>query len=235
MNKFSLKGLREEEFATYTHLLSVKKATVLQLAKISQLKRATLYRLLDDLVEKGLASEIYEDRRHYYIAEEPKQLIKLVKDQEEQIKALLPALTLLEAQGAERPKIKFYEGREGIKSLYDALLEEHQPLYGITDPAALFVATDYHPTFLKRRIKLKVPAYLIMPDSRLSRQRQKTGKRELREVRLVKKLPLEATFFVSGKKLAIFSMKSWFTGVLIENKEIAKSFQGIFEAFWDVT
>lgn len=232
MNRFEIPGLREEEMAAYTALLRLKRATALQLAKISGMKRATLYRLIEDLIDKGLISELYEKKKRYFIAEKPEQLLKFVKDQERRVKELLPTLESLESLGAERPKVKLFEGREGIKNLYDAILEEREEIVGFTYPDMLFVVTDYHPTFLRKRIKLNIPVRLIMTDSKLSRERQKKGAKELRTVRIDKNLMLNSTFFVSGNTVAMFSMKSWFTGVLIENRELAQGMRAIFESHW---
>lgn len=233
MDTFNIKGLEEKEAKVYLDLLSLKKAKLLELSKISEIKRTTLYRLLDKLIEKGLVSEIYEGKRHYYIAESPEKLLNFLAEQKEKIKKILPQLKALEEEVIERPKIKFYEGKEGIRSLYEEILKDKNEIIGFSWPEKLFKKMEFFPDLVKKRIKLKIPMRLIMPDTKLARQRKKAGKKELRTVKLVPSLlPFESVFYISGKKVVMFSLKSWFVGVLIENREIAAGLKSLYEALW---
>jgi len=233
MVTFKITGLEEKETKAYLSLLGLKKATVLQLAKTSGLKRATLYRALDSLLEKGLISEVHEGKRHFYIAELPEKLLQFLDEQKREIKKLLPKLKALEEEAAERPKVKFYEGKEGFKNLYEEILKEKKEILCFSWPDKLFKIIEFYPKLLKKRIKLKIPMRLISPDTKLARQRKRIGKKELRTMKLIPDfLPFEAVFMIAGKKVIIFSLKHWFTGVLIKNKEIAQGFKAFFEAFW---
>ena len=233
MDTFSIKGLEEKEVKVYLDLLSLKRAKLLDLAKVSDIKRTTLYRLLDKLIEKGLVGEIYEGKRHYYIAEPPEKLLQFLTEQKKKVKKILPELKTLEEEAVERPKVKFYEGKEGIKRLYEEIFKERGEIVGFSWPDKAFEKIEFFPNFVKKRVKLKIPIRLILPNTKFARQRKRTGKKELRTVKLSPNLPpFEAVFLISGKKIIMFSLKSWFVGVLIENKEIAKGLKSFFEALW---
>ena len=96
-----IKGLENKEFETYKHLLTLKRATVLELSRISGEKRSNLYRHLEELVSKGIVSEVFEGKKHYYIAESPKRLLGFVDDQKTNIEALLPELEQIEKEAFE--------------------------------------------------------------------------------------------------------------------------------------
>lgn len=233
MPKLSIKGLSKKEFKTYQGLLSLKKATVLGLANVIRINRATLYRLLEKLIKKGLVSEIYEGKKRFFIAEDPNKLIRYINEQKQKITDILPNLKNIESKAAERPKIKFYEGKEGIKTLYNEILKERKEIVGFSLPDKLLRVIEYHPTFVKKRVKLKIPIRLILPDTKVGRIRQKLGKVDLREVKLIKEFkPSESMFLITGKKVVTFSLRHWYVGVLIENKEIAEGLKAFFEAFW---
>lgn len=233
MNKLSINGLEEKEGNVYLALLKFKKATVLQLARATSLQRATLYRHLAELAGKGLVSEIYEEKKHYFVAETPEALLKFLESQEENIRQLLPQLKALEDEAIERPKIKFYLGRDGIRTLYEEILQERTEIIGFSWPDKLFQAIESFPRLVERRVKLKIPIRLILPDTKVARQRKKAGEKESRQIKLVPDFqPFEIVFFMAGKKVVIFSLKSWYVGVLIENKEIALGFKALFEALW---
>jgi sugar-specific transcriptional regulator TrmB len=235
MNKLSIKGLSKKEFEAYQGLLGLKKATVLELSNISNINRPTLYRLLKKLIKKGLISEIYEGKKHFYIAEKPEQLIKFINRQKQKIKKVLPELLDLEEEATERPKIKFYEGKEGIKNLYDELLREKDEILGFAWSDRIFKELPFHLDFVKKRIKRKIPVRLIAPDTKLARERKRIGKEELRKIKLIPQMQsFDSAYYITGNKVITFSLKRWFVGVLIENKEIADGLRAFFESFWRV-
>ena len=225
----NIEGLEKEEFEAYKHLLFLKRSTVLELAKISGEKRSNLYRYLESLIEKRLVSEVYEGKKHFYIAESPKTLLKFISQQKEQVEKVLPELENIEKEALERPKIKFFEGLEGIRTLYDELLEERQEILAFAWPEKILDRVNFHTNFVQNRLKYKIPARAIYPDTRAAHQR-KTGLKESRYSKHIK--PFDMAFLMSGNKVVMFSLKRWITGVLIENKEIAEGLRAFFDAFW---
>lgn len=230
MDKLKINGLSEKEFETYRNLLKLKRATVLQLAKISGDKRTNLYRELESLIEKRLVSEVYEGKKHFYIAESPKTLVKYINQEKEKLEMILPELEAIEKEALERPKIKFYEGKQGIRSLYDELLSERKEIIAFSWPDRMLDVSVTHEDFVKRRVKLGLPARAIFPDTKFSRKRQ-TPNREACYSKNLK--PFDSTFMISGDKVVTFSHKRWITGVLIENKEIAEGLTSFFNAYWE--
>ena len=229
MEHFFIEGIEARELDIYKHLLSLKRATVLELARVASERRSNLYRILDSLIQKRLVSEIFEGKRHYYIAESPQVLKSYVNKQKEKVNMLLPELEAIEKEALERPKIKYYEGKAGIQNLYDELLEEKEEILAFAWPEKLLTKIEAHHEFVKKRIKLGIPARVIYPDT-LTARRRVTG---LREVRFSKHLPsFDATYMIAGNKVVMFSHKRWITGVLIENKELAQGLRAFFDALW---
>lgn len=232
MDILFLQGLAAEELHIYKTLLKLKQATVLELSKTTAINRTTLYRVLDSLIEKGLVAKIHIKRKHYFMAERPKRLLEFSRAQEAKVRDLLPELLAIDEEASERPKIKFFEGKEGIRVLFDHLLEGREEILSFTYPDNTFGSVPFMQDFVSRRIKLKVPTRLIAQDSAFARSRKARGPEDLRQVKLVKHLPLEAAYFIAGNKVVMFSLKSWHVGVLIENRQIAQGLRMIFEAFW---
>lgn len=227
---FELSGLDQKEFGIYKTLLSLKRATVLELSKASAERRTNLYRMLESLISKRLISEIYEGKKHYFIAESPKVLMELVNRDKRQVQEIMPELESIEKEALERPKIKFYEGKQGVATLYDELIAEKSELLAFSWPDRLMNAIDFHDeTLVKKRLKYKIPARVIYPDTRAARNRN-TG---LKESRFSKKIePFDATLLMAGNKIVMFSHKRWITGVLIENKEMAECLKALFDGYW---
>ncbi|MFA7253736.1 MAG: helix-turn-helix domain-containing protein [Patescibacteria group bacterium] len=232
MKNLEIEGLNQKELEVYENLLTLKRATVLQLTQVSNEKRTTLYRILESLLFKGLVSEIYERKKHFYIAESPKKLLEFINNEKEKIKNILPDLEALEQQALERPKIKFCEGKEALKSFYNEIYAGRKEVRAVGAPERLVKDINFHNEQVAKRVRLKIPARVIYSDTPFSRKRAETE--ALREVRISKHLrPLDATFMFSSNKVMAFSHKNWVTGVLIENKEIASGLEAIFDALWE--
>lgn len=235
MDRLSIDGLSQRELNVYSKLLSVKTASITELAKISGLKRSTLYRVLDELTEKVLVSKVLDGKKWLYVAEQPETLVRFSKEQEKKIQQLLPDLLLLEGKATERPQVKLYEGAEGIKSLYESLFQERQEIVGFSNPEELFRILDFQPGIVQRRVSLKIPIRLIMPDTPRSRREKRLESQELRQIKLSRKLgSFRSIFLVCGKKVVMFSLGSWLTGVMVENNDIAAGYKAIFETFWEL-
>lgn len=227
----NIEGLENEELEAYKYLLSLRRGTVLELAKISGQKRTNLYRYLESLISKGMVSEVYEGKKHLYIAEPPDNLIRFINNQKDKLEEVLPELREMEKTALERPKIKFFEGLEGIRTLYDELLKERQEILAFAWPEKLLEAVKFHDQELvEKRVKYNIGARVIYPDTPLAHRR----KTPLKEARYSKNIAsFESVFMLSGNKVVLFSLKRWITGVLIDNREIADGLRAFFDAFWE--
>lgn len=231
MENIEIKGIEQKELETYKNLLSLKRGTVLQLAKMTAEKRTNLYRNIENLMEKGLVSEIYEGKKRFFIAESPKRLVDFANDERDKIKSLLPELESLEQKALSRPKIKFYEGKAALKNLYDEIYAEREEVLAIGNPESITKDISFHNDQIARRVRLRIPARAILTDSKFNRRRSKEN--WYRQVRISKNLrPSDAVFMIAGDKVMAFSHKNWITGVLIENKEIAQGLRAFFDALW---
>lgn len=232
---YKIPNLDEKESTAYQVLLSLKKATCSDVAQKSSIKRPTLYRIFSRLIEKGLVSQIYEGKKRYFIAEHPRQLLELNNKNKNDLAKILPSLIHIETSAVERPKIKQYEGKTGIAKLYDELIKDRKEIFGFSNPKSHLSEIEFHKSFIARRMKHKIPVRLILPNDAMSRQRQKTGENELRFVRLSKKfVPPNCVYLATQNKIAMFSLKNWYTGVLIEDKSLAQGFKSFFDAFWSM-
>lgn len=175
MDTTSLKklGLSDKEIKVYLKLLEHGALSVRALAELSDLNRGTAYDILKHLQDIGLVSFYHQNTKQRFVAEEPEKLLKLVRDQEEELKSaktdlvdLIPELKSLQDKGGNRPVTKFYEGRTGIKAILEDVLES---MTGQTDKtyyvySAIGVREDIYeafPEFNQKRVKSGVVAKTI--------------------------------------------------------------------------
>lgn len=122
INKFLQNiGLTDKEIAVYLELLREEKSSVIDLSKKTNILRTSVYPILDNLLEKGLVSEVKVGKKVYFQAEAPERIGSYIESQkiklEEQSQLAndyIPQLKSLSRQTGEKPIVKVYEGREGV-------------------------------------------------------------------------------------------------------------------------
>lgn len=119
-------GLSEEEISVYISALSSGSITVLELARITKIPRTTVYLLIDSLTEKGLLHLTADCKKKFYVPASPSELIIMATKKREQLEKSiasldreLPQLQALYNVSHQKPKIRYYEGVEEVKKIYE--------------------------------------------------------------------------------------------------------------------
>lgn len=232
--------LSKKEAAVYLAILSLGRGTVSQISRKANINRTTGYDILAHLVAKGLVSVSGKEPKQEYIAESPDSLIKLLdarlkrtEDDIETAQAYIPELKSIHKVG-DRPQVKFYEGKEGLKHVYEDTLTatEHIRVYGSYEDAHQALQS-YFPSYYKRRADNGIWVRGIAPKTDLTMERLKHTSKEKRELALV-----PPNTFTPHPEIDIYDNKvmiaSWREklGIIIESAEIADAMKKIFELAW---
>src|SRR3989338_3257042 len=124
-------GLSENEAKVYLALLELGSATAQEVSKKSQIKRATTYVQLEGLMKLGLVTTLESPpsrngggTKTFFRGEDPEHIKKIVEreksaiaDRERTLRNLLPELGKIFLSSGERPRVRFFEGIEGIKTM----------------------------------------------------------------------------------------------------------------------
>lgn len=199
------------------------------------------YVLIKNLEKMGMVLRQEKGKRIFYQPLPPNNLINLasrqVKAAQRQASILaemLPGLTSAYAQSVDRPMVRYVEGEEGFRELYKTVYNQDIPAsYGCLD---LEKEEKLVPEYMGRelipeRVRRGSRAYAVLANNVLGEQVAKRDSEELRESILVDptEYPLPAEVSVYGDKVALLAFKrGGMTGVLIENKEIAKSLESVY-------
>lgn len=230
-------GLTSNEARAYIALLELGWSTMSHWAKKSSIKRTTLYDILDSLKRRGLVSMTKEKKRIMYVAEDPRVIVERLEEQKKHIENILPELLSIANNLERKPKIRFYEGVDGVKMIYKDTLrykkqeiiawvpEEIETLFDET-----FLEKYYHP----QRIERKIWARVIAPDEPYMKQYQSRDAQVLRKTRLVPagEFPLDVEIALYGERnIGIMSFSDKM-GLIIESKSIFTTLKSIFELQW---
>lgn len=115
-------GLSEKEALIYLNLLKADSLSAIELSRITNIKKATTYIVIEELVKKNLVKEVQVGKRVHFQAESPEKFRTIYEnkknDVEEQLRrvdSIIAELKSVERKSGERPIIKFYEGKVAVK------------------------------------------------------------------------------------------------------------------------
>jgi len=232
-------GLNEKEAKIYLASLELGLTSVQNIAKKAQIKRSTVYEILENLIKQNLITTIPKGKKRYFLAAEPTKLTELISQKQTTLKQILPELEALSKVSPVKPKIRFYEGMEGIKTVYEDTLKEGQEIKAFASITPVYKSpalSDYLTNhYVVQRAAKKIMAKVIAPDSQSAKDYQKRDKAEARQTKLIseKDYPFSVEINIYGNKLAIMSFKpNELIGVIIESKEISHTMNLIFKFMW---
>ena len=233
-------GWNEKEATIYMAILELGKGTVTEISRKASISRTNAYNILDSLSAKGVVSVSGKEPKQEYAAESPETITNYLKRESEETierirksEEIVPELTLLHAK-QNRPKIKFYEGTEGLQQVYENTLTSSETIRAYASVDDVHKALpNYFPEYYKRRAKKGISIRAIFPKTEESELLATHNAEEKREVAFV-----PADTFNFSPEINIYDNKimiaSWREklGVIIESAEIADAMKKIYELAW---
>ncbi len=228
-------GLSEREAKIYAALLELGETSIQRVSKKSKIKRTTIYNIIDTLKEKGLVSVIFKKKRKYYVASDPRDLELKLDQQRSILKNILPELLSISNLIDKKPKIRFFDGIEGIKEIYlDTLKYVGQPLWAwVTDEVFDDLDKEFAEYYVSKRAENKIMAYVIAPDTQKIKNYKAGDMKSLRQTRIdPESSNIEVEMDIYGNnKVAIMSFGEGF-GLIVESKKIYNTLKSIFDISW---
>lgn len=240
-------GLSDKEAKIYLTSLSRGPETAPNLAKIAAIVRPTAYVIIDSLIKKGLMSSYDQDKKTYFTAEAPEHLLSLLRMQmkeieqkEREIEKLIPELMQIANIKGEKPKVRVFEGKEGLQSIREILVKiKSKMVYSFVpydDVFDLFSEKEHSETVTQKRISKGIRSKVFYTSKKgpLLKSNDSTL---LREARFVseKLFPFKAGIDVYDNYVALYTFKGKIMGIFIENDDVARTMKSVFEMLWENT
>jgi sugar-specific transcriptional regulator TrmB len=233
-------GLDEKEAQVYIVLVQNPKTTTYTIAKLSGLKRPTVYVVLENLINKGIVKKIPREKTTQYSAISPEDLFANIKTRIENAeKEALPELQALKKSKSHRVQATYYEGMNSIKQMYKRLLKETAGresigFYGHQQdvPQELKdywqeLNRDYRKHQISRRI-------LITDDPTVKYYLDESLRMKDRKIKA-----LPATEYNSNVSVEVYRnytlicSSRYLQAMLIDNPDVASTILQIFEIVWN--
>jgi hypothetical protein len=197
--------------------------------------RTTTHEVLKLLSEKGLASCVIKSGVMWFEAADPKKLINILEEKKEKMLAILPELNRLKSSVTEKPRIEMYEGKEGLKTILNDIIESNCKEVLQLGSARIFEVLEfYFPHWIKSRVKHKIYTRILQEKTTFIKSLKEDDMTHFREIRyLPKDFRVNTHISIYGNKIAILTLKKEnLIGVIISNFEIAETQRSLFETLW---
>jgi sugar-specific transcriptional regulator TrmB len=233
-------GLGEKESKVYLAALELGRGTAQQIAQKANVKRPTTYVIMEDLMKQGLASSFYEGKKQYFVAENPERLVDILKQQQEEVmqraehlQAILPQLHSINNRQTDKPVVKYYEGKEGIIAMVNEHAKANFGQEAYTAYSRDLVEKMLTPkelgSILQARVDNEVKVKTIYTNTQGDlNPLPNTERIRLQEI----DFSITCDIAIYNDRIRIASLKDRLVGIVIEDKEIARSFKAIFALAW---
>lgn len=239
ISTLKLAGLRDSEAKIYLVCLELGPSSAWNIYLKSGIKRPTCYAILDELVGEGIAAKNSDGQRTIFSVVSPTELLLKLESKKNQFKESLPLFDAVASKSAGKPKIRVYEGIEGVRQAY--LLSHAQPEESVVlvlgSPDIWYKHSEANRAYIADRMVRRIHLKMILPDLPKNKVSLKDDKKELRETRFlppVKYSPkVETQIFGDTVIFIAHSEKEPFATV-IENAAIAHDERERFLALWNL-
>ncbi len=234
-------GLTAEEAKVYLSVVELGGSFVSAIARRAKVNRSTCYHTLDNLIKKGLISSYKKGKVLHFTAESPDRFMQMAEERMKRTKDLIPQLDSLTSSLAFKPKIRFYEGIEGVKSIFEDILKTKDEVLGYTNIKDLTnLLPDYFRSYCHKKVKNNIRTRYIAPAlddgvDIIDDYYPKKYEPNLLEILMVN--PTEFNFrneiAIYGDKVAIIYLNPDETlGVIMESTTFAQSMKSFFDLAW---
>ena len=159
-------GLTGKRADIYLAALELGSSTVLEIAKKAALKRTTCYDVLLDLQEKGYIFETIKGKKRLFLAEDPEKIQKMLQAKESLFSEILPQLKSIYNIKGTKPKIRFYEGKVGLREVYaDTLKYSGEILCFASEHVVSVLGMDWANDYVSARVKKCIHVRNIAPNT----------------------------------------------------------------------
>jgi sugar-specific transcriptional regulator TrmB len=240
-------GLSEDQIKLYELLLQYGSVQAGRLSILSGLKRPQVYKVLQqlidlDLVEKDVGSKIarfspgHPAKLRNLLDKKITNLNKVCSIFDSTVDELISKYNLISG----KPNVQFFEGKRGLKKVYDDILVTHEDIF--------VFRSSYDNNYkeirkmiseqIEKQVRKNISTKAITPaisqnTGRFNVPGHDTDRLVQRRVLSKKEFNIPAQIIIYGHKVGITSFRKGIFTTIIDNNDIAESFEKIFDHLWD--
>lgn len=238
-------GLPPTSQKIYRELLEHGETTARFLSEKLGITRPSTYDHLAYLVKRGLVVERKKENKTYFGVDDVRHIehalesnIETLKEHHHLFKTMLPSL--LKDGITEAPRIKFYEGKEGLTYLVnDVLWAKGETIYTMWPYEEMLEVLGKHmlTKFNARRLQEKIRVHALWPHgSKQDNDYIWNGKDQLTERRHAPKdISFRMGYTIYGDKVSFISSSREVFGFIVQSKDFAELMCSQFKVMWSIS
>jgi len=233
-------GFTKNQAITFSALAKYKEATANEIIKQTKLHKKIVYENLEKLIDKGLASFIVEGKTRIYKINSPESLIQFYEEkiknaekQKNKAKEIAKQIKELIIQPKLKQDAKIYRGKNGIRTFYNEQLKinKNYVVFGAPEHSMKVMGETFWFNLNTKLKKQKIKGRLIFNPS--IKEYGTKIKTKFLQIKYFEKdfEPLTETN-IQQNRVAIIVWNEEPILFLIEDKNVAESYQKFFEKMW---
>lgn len=231
-------GLHETEVRFYLAALELGQAPMRDIARKAGISRTNAYDVFSRLLEQRLVNEIPQagDRSMLIMAESPTRALEIVEERRKKLEAVMPELMSLHNRTPEKPKVRYFQGSDGIKAVLDETITcRSKTLLGILSMSDLYEVPGraWMDDNVRRRIEAGVTLRVLRSATRDLHKFWSDNPADLRILRYApENFSFSMTTYIYDDTVALISSRKENFAMTIESAEFAAMQTGLFETLW---
>ena len=162
----------------------------------------------------------------------------MIESKKIQLQKLLPEFSALYNLQSGESSIKYYQGLESVKSVYEGLIRDIKPRedYLIVSDQSKWIKLDedYFKKFTERRAKLPINIRMLQVDTEVAREYKKYEKNYNYTMKfLPPRTNLTTNLVITPQRVVIHQLTTPIMAIVIENKSVIQMHRETFEIMWN--
>lgn len=231
-------GLHETEAQFYLAALELGQAPIRDVAAKAGISRTNAYDVFARLLEQRLVSQVPgpSSRTMLIVAEAPERILEIVEERRRRLEVVLPELRSLHNRSESKPKVRFHQGTDGIKTvLNETIACRSKNLLGILSMRDLYEVPgrEWMDDLVRRRIEEGVFLRVIRAHANDIHHLWPESDTDLRALRYAPdEFAYTMTTYIFDDKVALISSRRENFAMTIESEEFASMQTHFFEVLW---
>ncbi|MBW2970513.1 hypothetical protein KY309_01870 [Candidatus Woesearchaeota archaeon] len=222
-------GLSPNEIKVYLMLNDYGSSKAGKIAKTAGMDRSSCYNALVNLQEKGLVSYVLIGKVKWFQATGPKRLLEFLREQEEDVKEILPALEERHKAVKITGQVRLFKGVKGVKAVFQDIIRTGKNNCCFGNESQLEERLpDYQPQFVRQ---LKEADIFVREIVREGRDTPTSNPKATKFVPSNVESPVVTNIY--GDKIALIIWTEIPEALIIENAAAAKAYQNFFDFMWE--
>jgi sugar-specific transcriptional regulator TrmB len=223
-------GFSPNEIKVYLALNDHGSSKAGKVSKIAKIDRSSCYNTLKSLIEKGLVSYVSIGQVKWFQSAGPKKLLQYIREQEEDIKEIIPELDARHKSTKTSGQVRLYKGLKGIRTIFQDIVSSQSKenlLFGSESQLE-----ERMPAYQKQFVRhLKENKMSVREIVREDRSTKTSNPKQTRYVKKNVISPVVTNIY--GDRIALVIWTDEPEGIIIENEAAAKAYRSYFEFMWE--